>query len=46
MRYRESQEYFKPLFQRLKQRSLHPEMVAGLKLMFEAIRDRNYLYAY
>lgn len=46
VRYRESQQYFKPLFQRLKQRSLHPEMVAGLKLMVEAIKERNYLHAY
>ena len=26
MRYRESQEYFKPLFHRLKHRTLHPEV--------------------
>ncbi|GAB4821259.1 hypothetical protein N2152v2_008305 [Parachlorella kessleri] len=46
VRFKESQVYFKPLFERLRQRSLDPEMVAGLKLMFDAMRDRNYLHAY
>lgn len=46
VRFLESKEYFRPLFSRLKQRSLHPEMVAGLKMMVEAIKDRNYLHAY
>lgn len=46
VRFRESQEHFKPLFHRLLARSLHPEMVAGIKLMVDAIKDRNYLHAY
>jgi hypothetical protein len=45
IRYKETMEYLRPLFIRLKGRSLHPEMLAGIKLVVEAMRDRNYLYA-
>lgn len=46
IRYRETQEYIRPLYFRLKHKSLDPQLLAGIKLITDAIKDRNYLYAY
>lgn len=46
VRYRETVEYLKPLLARLRNRTLEPEMLAGLKLIIESMKGRNYLHAY
>lgn len=46
VRYRETKEYFRPLFHRLKNRTLDPQLLAGFKLITDAMKDRNYLHAY
>lgn len=46
VRYRETVQYMKPLYARLRRRSLDPQLLAGIKLIVEAIKDRNYLHAY
>ena len=46
MRYRETMQFLRPLFMRLKARSLDAEMLAGLKMIVDALRSRNYLHAY
>uniref|UniRef100_A0A1D1ZPT8 Pre-mRNA-splicing factor 18 n=1 Tax=Auxenochlorella protothecoides TaxID=3075 RepID=A0A1D1ZPT8_AUXPR len=46
LRYRETVQYLRPLFARLRNRSLEPEMLAGLKMIVEAMAERNYLHAY
>jgi hypothetical protein len=46
VRFGETQAYLRPLFARLAQRSLDPQMLAGVKLIAEAMRERNYLHAY
>lgn len=46
IRYRETQEYFRPLYFRLKHKNLDPQLLAGIKLITDAIKDRNYLHAY
>lgn len=46
VRYKETKEYFRPLFHRLKNKTLDPELLAGFKLITDAMKDRNYLYAY
>ena len=38
--------YFKPLWKQLRQRGVHPEMVAGLHMIIQDIQNRNYLHAY
>jgi len=38
--------FFQPLFKSLKRKSLLPEMVAGLDMIVEDIKQRNYLHAY
>ena len=45
VRYKETVQYMKPLYAQLKHRALDPELLAGLKLMVDAIKDRNYLHA-
>lgn len=46
MRYRETMEYLRPLYSRLRNRSLDPTLLAGIKLIVDLIKQRNYLYAY
>jgi pre-mRNA-splicing factor 18 len=46
VRYKETKEYFRPLFHRLKNKTLDPELLAGFKLITDAMKDRNYLHAY
>ncbi|KDD73846.1 Prp18 domain-containing protein, partial [Helicosporidium sp. ATCC 50920] len=46
VRFAETQQYFKPLHARLRRRDLEPEMVASLKLIMDAVEERNYLHAY
>ena len=38
--------FFQPLFKSLKRRAVLPEMVAGLDMIVEDIKQRNYLHAY
>lgn len=38
--------FFQPLFKSLKRKSVLPEMVAGLDMIVEDIKQRNYLHAY
>lgn len=38
--------FFQPLFKALKRKGVLPEMVAGLDMIVEDIRQRNYLHAY
>ena len=38
--------FFKPLYKQLKEKLVHPEMVAGLYMIVEDILQRNYLHAY
>lgn len=46
MRFKETQQYLKPLYARLKNRSLDPTLLAGLVMIVEHCKDRNYLAAY
>eukprot|EP00884_Botryococcus_braunii_P016793 jgi/Botrbrau1/3798/Bobra.0183s0030.1 len=46
MVFKQTKEYFKPLFRQLKQRRVVKEMVAGVAIMVQSIKDRNYLAAY
>ena len=46
VRFKETQQYFKPLFSRLRNRSLDDQLLAGIKLIVEAMKERNYLHAY
>eukprot|EP00887_Chlorella_sp_A99_P005915 scaffold29.g5915.t1 len=45
VRFKETVQYMRPLFVELKHRALDPELLAGLKLMVDAMRERNYLHA-
>ena len=38
--------FFQPLFKSLKRKSVLPEMVAGLDMIVQDIKQRNYLHAY
>lgn len=38
--------FFQPLFKSLKRKDVLPEMVAGLDMIVEDIKQRNYLHAY
>ena len=38
--------FFQPLFKSLKRKAVLPEMVAGLDMIVEDIKQRNYLHAY
>lgn len=44
--FKQTKEYFKPLYRQLKQRRVVKEMVAGVAIMVQNIKDRNYLAAY
>ncbi len=46
VRFKETQQYLKPLYSRLKNRSLDVNLLAGVKLIVDAMKDRNYLHAY
>lgn len=46
VRFKETKEYLRPLFSRLKNGTLDTQMLAGLKLIVEAMKGRNYLHAY
>ncbi|PRW45581.1 pre-mRNA-splicing factor 18-like isoform A [Chlorella sorokiniana] len=46
MRFKETQQYLKPLYARLKNRSLDPTLLAGLVMIVEHCKERNYLAAY
>lgn len=46
VRFKETKEYFRPLFHRLKHKTLDPQLLAGIKLITDNMKDRNYLHAY
>jgi len=46
VRYKETKEYLRPLFYRLKNRTVDPQLLAGIKIITDAVKDRNYLHAY
>lgn len=46
VRYKETKEYLRPLFYKLKNRTLDAQLLAGIKIITDAIKDRNYLHAY
>ena len=46
VRYKETKEYFRPLHARLQKKTIDTELLAGLKLITDAMKERNYLHAY
>ena len=46
LQYQQTMTYFRPLWKQLRQKAVHPEMVAGLHMIVQDIRHRNYLHAY
>lgn len=46
MRYKETKEYLRPLFHRLKKKSVNEDLLLGIKLITDAMKERNYLHAY
>ena len=46
VRYKETKEYFRPLHARLQKKTIDAELLAGLKLITDAMKERNYLHAY
>ena len=46
VRYKETEQYLRPLYSRLRQRSLDVQLLAGIKLIVDAVKERNYLHAY
>lgn len=46
MRFKETQQYLRPLYARLRNRSLDPSLLAGLAMIVERCKERNYLAAY
>ena len=44
--FRQTMDFFKPMFRQLKQGSMVPEMKAGLWMIMQHIQDRNYLAGY
>jgi len=46
VRFKETEQYLKPLYSRLKHRNLDVNLLAGVKLIIDAMKDRNYLHAY
>jgi pre-mRNA-splicing factor 18 len=46
VRFKETEQYLKPLYSRLKHRTLDVNLLAGIKLIVDAMKDRNYLHAY
>lgn len=45
LRYQETMQYLQPLYSRLKNKALDPELLAGISLVIEAVKQRNYLHA-
>ena len=43
--FRQTMQYLEPLYHRLKYRLLHEDLMTGLWMIVEAMRDRNYLHA-
>ena len=46
IQYKQTMTFFQPLFKSLKRKSVLPEMVAGLDMIVQDIKQRNYLHAY
>ncbi len=46
MQFKQTMQFFQPLFKLLKRKAVLPEMVAGLDMIVEDIKQRNYLHAY
>lgn len=46
VRFKETQEYLRPLYYRLKHRTLDPQLLAGIKIIVDSMKERNYLHAY
>lgn len=46
LQFKQTVSFFQPLFKSLKRKSVLPEMVAGLDMIVEDIKQRNYLHAY
>mmetsp|Transcript_13281 Transcript_13281/g.38552 ORF Transcript_13281/g.38552 Transcript_13281/m.38552 type:complete len:428 (-) Transcript_13281:1649-2932(-) len=46
VRYKETKEYFRPLHSRLQKKTIDTDLLAGLKIITDAMKERNYLHAY
>lgn len=46
LRYKETKEYFRPLHSRLQKKAIDTDLLAGLKIITDAMKERNYLHAY
>ena len=46
VRYKETKEYFRPLHTRLQKKTIDTDLLAGLKIITDAMKERNYLHAY
>ena len=46
LQFKQTVSFFQPLFKSLKRKTVLPEMVAGLDMIVEDIKQRNYLHAY
>ena len=46
LQFKQTMTFFQPLFKLLKRKAVLPEMVAGLDMIVEDIKQRNYLHAY
>ena len=46
LQFKQTMTFFQPLFKALKRKSVLPEMVVGLDMIVEDIKQRNYLHAY
>ena len=46
MQFKQTMTFFQPLYKLLKRKAVLPEMVAGLDMIVEDIKQRNYLHAY
>lgn len=44
--FKQTMTFFKPLYRDLAKRRVPGDMLAGLWMIVDAIRNRNYLYAY
>jgi len=45
LRFEETMQYLKPLYLRLKHKNIDPELLAGISLIVQAMKDRNYIHA-
>lgn len=45
LRYEETMQYLKPLYLRLTHKNIDPELLAGISLIVQAMKDRNYIHA-